>query len=54
MDKRNNNGGKREGSGAKEKKPDEKRVQIVFGVKKKHESKAKKLINPIIKKINKD
>lgn len=51
-DKRKNNGGARPGSGRAPINPDEKKVTVIFYIKKKHIEKAKKQLQPIVDSIN--
>ena len=55
--KKENRGGAREGAGRKKGilsvEPQNKKVPVSFSVKQKHKEEFKKLVNPIVKKINK-
>jgi hypothetical protein len=53
MSTKDNRGGAREGSGRKTKTEEEKKVPVSFSVKKKHKEEFKKIVTPIVNKINK-
>ena len=50
--KKETRGGAREGAGRKTILEEEKKVPVSFSVKKKYKEEFKKLVNPIVKKIN--
>jgi len=52
MDKRKNNGGKRPGSGPKKKEVEEKKVQVVIGIKSKNVEAFKAKIKPVVDRMN--